>query len=69
MTYFSNATFWNKNKYFARDDLGKLEYLRLCKNGLLDEYKEKHECKKSECFSCNLTTKRLLTSLQNILTN
>ena len=38
MTYFSDATFWNKNKYFVCDDLGKFEYRRVCENGLLDEY-------------------------------
>ena len=46
------------------DDLGKFEYLRLCKNELLDEYKQKHEG-----FSCNLTTTRLFTTLQNISAN
>ena len=34
MTYLSYATFLSKNKYFAGDDLGKIEYLRHYKNGL-----------------------------------
>ena len=56
MTYFSYDTFWNNNKWFACDTLGKFEYLRLCKTGVLVKYKQKHEYKKSECFSWNLTT-------------
>ena len=55
MTYFSFATFGNKKKYFANDDFRNGEYLRLCKNGLLDEYKEQNKCKKAECFACNIS--------------
>ena len=69
MTYFSFATFWNKKKYFANGDFRNGEYLRLCKNGLLDEYKEQNKCNKAECFSSNTTRRRLLVNLQNSLTN
>ena len=42
---------------------------RLCKNGLLDEYKEQNKCNKAECFPCKITPRRLLLNLQNIFTN
>ena len=69
MMCFSCATFWNKNKYFANDGFRNGEYLRLCKNGLLEEYKEQNKCNKAECFACNITTTRLLYILIRIYSN
>ena len=54
MTYFSYATFWNKIKYFANDSFRNGEYLKLCKNGILDEYKEQNKCNEAECLACNI---------------
>ena len=51
--------FWNKKKYFANDDFRNGEYLRLCKNGLLDECNEQNKCNKTDFFAGNITTRRL----------